>query len=97
MPGRRNMPALFWIWIISGSWKRRPRVASPGEQPGILEGHDLLLPKRASSQRIGREKATLRLFQRMDLSKRSPAISPGSASASTSTAGRPAWRTTATT
>ena len=54
-------------------------------------------PCSATNQRIGREKAILLAFQRIDLGNLSAATTPGSASASTSTAGRPVSRTVATT
>ena len=46
-------------------------------------------PSSASSQRTGREKAVFEWFQRMDLSKRTAPINPGSASLSTSRACSP--------
>ena len=75
--------------VISGeSYGRRPRVTFPAVTPAYSNGMTLS-PNIATNQRIGREKATPELFQRMDLVKLMPATNPGRASASTSGAGRP--------
>jgi len=67
---------------ISGSRKRNPLVCRLLVRPAYWNGISWF-PNMANSQRIGREKATLDSFQRMDLSNFNLAISVGSTSANT--------------